>query len=76
MLTVLSLMTFSLLYFYVGLSAVVGVAAHTRGRDSSGWLILALVFSPLIIGPMLLALPKYSVGRIYLERPRRPSSGA
>jgi hypothetical protein len=48
---------------------VVAVAANTRGRDSTGWFIGAILFSPLIMGLMLLALPEF-VGPIHLARGR------
>ena len=47
----------------------VAVAANTRGRDSTGWFIGAILFSPLVMGLMLLALPEF-VGPIHLARGR------
>jgi hypothetical protein len=39
------------------LAVIVAVAANTRGRSALGWGILALIFSPLLVGLLLLALP-------------------
>ena len=39
------------------LAIVVGVAAGGRGRSGVGWFALALIFSPLIAGLLLLILP-------------------
>lgn len=38
-------------------AVIVAVAANTRGRNAFGWCILALLFSPLLVGLFLLALP-------------------
>jgi hypothetical protein len=43
--------------FWIGFAVVVGVAANTRGRSGLGWFFLALLFSPLLAGLLLLALP-------------------
>src|SRR5262245_21944018 len=59
MVTLMSFAALSFLvtaYSWIGLSVVVAVAANTRGRDSTGWFIGAILFSPLIMGLMLLAL--------------------
>jgi hypothetical protein len=50
-----------ILFFWVGLSAVVSVAANTRGRDAAGWFFLALLISPLLAGLLVLALPPVAV---------------
>ena len=39
------------------LAIVVGVAAGGRGRSGVGWFALALIFSPLIAGSLLLIQP-------------------
>ena len=44
--------------FWIGLAIVVGVAANKRGRDRTGWSVLAIVISPLLAGLLLLALPR------------------
>ena len=46
----------TVLFSWVMLSLVVGVAAASRGRNAA-WLLLALVISPLLAGLLLLALP-------------------
>ena len=46
----------TVLFSWVMLSLVVGIAAASRGRNAA-WLLLALVISPLLAGLLLLALP-------------------
>ncbi len=43
--------------FWLTLAVIVGVAANTRGRSPVGWFFLAVVFSPLLAGLLVLALP-------------------
>jgi hypothetical protein len=56
---------------WMGLSIVVAVAATTRGRSPIAWFIYAIIFSPLLSGLLLLALPNlsnsFAAGRMYLE---------
>jgi hypothetical protein len=47
----------NLLFIWLGLAIVVGIAAAHRGRSGTGWLLLAVVISPLIAGLLVLALP-------------------
>lgn len=47
-----------LILLWVVLSAVVGVAATTRGRSAATWTVLALILSPLIAGLLFVVLPK------------------
>ena len=47
-----------LIFIYLMLCVVVGVAANTRGRSGLGWFVLALVISPLVSGLLVLALPR------------------
>jgi hypothetical protein len=42
---------------WVIFACVVGAAASGRGRSSVGWLILALIISPLLAGILLAILP-------------------
>jgi len=49
-------------FSWVMLSMVVGVAADSRGRNPA-WLLLALVISPLLAAPVLLALPNLKTDR-------------
>lgn len=44
--------------FWIGLAIVVGVAANTRNRSGFGWFLLAAIFSPLLAGLLVLALPR------------------
>jgi hypothetical protein len=52
------LLVVGLLFFWLMLCIIVGVAANTRGRVAVGWFLLAVVISPLLAGLLLLALPK------------------
>jgi hypothetical protein len=52
----------TVLFSWVMLSLVVGIAAASRGRNAA-WLLLALVISPLLAGLLLLALPNLKTGR-------------
>jgi hypothetical protein len=45
-------------FAWIAFAVIVGVAASTRGRVGFGWFLLALVISPLIVGPLVLALPR------------------
>ena len=59
------------LFWWIGLSIVVAVAANTRGRSPIAWFIYAIIFSPLLSGLLLLAQPNlsnsFAAGRMYLE---------
>ena len=49
------------------LSAMIGSAAHARGRGSIGWFLAALIFSPVIAWMFLLLLPvRYRIGNRWL----------
>jgi Mn2+/Fe2+ NRAMP family transporter len=50
--------TVGLVFFYVALAVITGVAANTRGRNPFAWAVLALIFSPILAGLLLFALPK------------------
>ena len=52
----------TVLFSWVMLSMVVGVAAASSGRNSA-WLLLALVISPLVARLLLLALPNLKTER-------------
>ena len=52
----------TVLFSWVILSMVVGVAAASRGRNAA-WLLLALVISPLLAALLLLALPNLRTER-------------
>lgn len=47
-----------IILFWFLFSAVVASAANSRGRSSSGWLLLSIVISPLLAGLLVLALPR------------------
>lgn len=42
--------------FWLICAIVVGVIASSRGRSGFGWFILAVLFSPLLMGILVLAL--------------------
>lgn len=50
-------MVFGALLFWLALSGIVGVAANTRGRNPIGWFFLSVLFSPILAGLLVLALP-------------------
>ena len=52
----------TVLFSWVMLSMVVGVAAASRGRNPA-WLLLALVISPLVAALLLVALPNLKTER-------------
>ncbi len=64
-------MMIAIFFWWIGLSIVVAVAANTRGRSPIAWFIYAIIFSPLLSGLLLLALPNlansFAAGRMYLE---------
>jgi hypothetical protein len=49
-------MEFSLIFFWLFFAVLVGVLAQKRGRMGFGWFILAVMFSPLLIGLLVLVL--------------------
>jgi hypothetical protein len=52
----------TVLFSWVILSMVVGIAAASRGRNAA-WLLLALVISPLVAALLLAALPNLKTER-------------
>jgi hypothetical protein len=64
-------MMIAIFFWWIGLSIVVAVVANTRGRSPIAWFIYAIIFSPLLSGLLLLALPNlanlFAAGRMYLE---------
>ncbi len=52
----------TILFSWVMLSMVVGIAADSRGRNPA-WLLLALVISPLLAALLLFALPNLQTER-------------
>jgi hypothetical protein len=64
----------NLLFIWLGLAIVVGIAAAHRGRKGAAWLLLAVVTSPLIAGLLVLVLPdpnKERQQRELLKNPRK-----
>jgi hypothetical protein len=47
------------LFAWVAFAVIVGVVASARGRVGYGWFLVSLVLSPLITGPLVLALPRH-----------------
>lgn len=59
---------FLLVFFWLALAIIVGVAANTRGRDGFDWFVLAVIISPVLAGLLVLALPNnYNGGAIITE---------
>ncbi|RUX23781.1 hypothetical protein EOA13_33035 [Mesorhizobium sp. M7A.F.Ca.US.011.01.1.1] len=56
------------LLFWLGFSAIVGVAAAKRNRSGVGWFILALVISPLLAGLLVIALGGTRPTTVYLTK--------
>jgi hypothetical protein len=51
------------LFAWIALAVIVGVVASKRGRFGYGWFLVTLVISPLITGPLVLALThQYAAG--------------
>lgn len=51
----------ALVFFWLAFAAAVCVWAAHRGRSAFGWLLLALVFSPLLAAIFLAVLPDRSL---------------
>ncbi len=49
---------FEIAFFWLGFAIVVGVFASRRGRSGFGWFVLALFFTPVLVGLLLAVLPK------------------
>lgn len=47
-----------LIFFWLPIAIIVGVAANARGRSGFGWFLLAVLVSPLIAGLLLLLFPR------------------
>jgi len=59
-----------LIFFtWIGFSAVVAVAANTRGRNAVAWFFLSLLISPLLAGLLVLALPRVTGEDLIRKRP-------
>lgn len=44
------------LFFWLSFSMLVGVLAHNRGRVGFAWFVLSVMFSPLLMGLLVLVL--------------------
>jgi hypothetical protein len=47
----------AVVFYFVILTALVGLMAHVKNRSVIGWLLLSAVLSPLLAGLILLVLP-------------------
>lgn len=61
-------MELTIVYFWFAFSIIVGVAAHTRGRNELLWFLMAAVFTPLVAGCLLLAM-EIKPGHVYVTAP-------
>lgn len=52
-----------LVVLWLALSAIVAILAANRGRSGIGWLLLAVIVSPLIAGLLVLVLPDRKADR-------------
>jgi len=51
------------LFVWIAFAVIVGALASKRGRVGYGWFLLSLAISPLIVGPLVLTLPRqYAAG--------------
>lgn len=57
---------FLIAFGWLAFTIIVAVAANTRGRNALGWGILAVIFSPLLAGLFLLALPNLRMEALLL----------
>lgn len=48
-------------FFWIGLSVIVGVLAAKYGRSGIGWIFASLIFSPLLAGLVVLVLGRKPV---------------
>jgi hypothetical protein len=48
-------------FIWIALSVVVGIAGSARGRSGFGWFLIALIFSPLIGLIAVLVLPNLKI---------------
>src|SRR5262249_3326774 len=49
---------FACVAVWLAIAVAVGVAASMRGRGGFGWFLICLLVSPLIVGPLVFALPR------------------
>lgn len=69
---------FFLILAWVAIAAVVAWLAGQRGHNSGVWFVLALFFSPMLVGLLLFCLPRgpgsgaSSSGDEWVSRSRRP----
>ena len=52
-------------FFWLGLAIIVGVAADKRGRNGFVWFGMAAIFSPILVGLLLLVMG-YNEGPVLL----------
>jgi predicted PurR-regulated permease PerM len=62
-----------IIFGWLAFTVIVAVAANTRGRNAFGWGILAALFSPLIAGLLLLALPNRRMEALLSGKPFGPT---
>jgi hypothetical protein len=60
-----------IVFLYIALAVIVGVAANSRGRSGLGWFLLAILISPLISGLLVLALRRIDREDIAAEKRKR-----
>ncbi len=55
--------------FWIGLSIVVGEYAHKRGRSSTAWFLVGLLFSPFLALILVAVLEPGTQGTLYRDCP-------
>ena len=56
----LELISFIASFMWLVLAVIVGIVANKRGRFGYSWFLLSVLVSPVVTGPLLLALPRQS----------------
>ena len=64
-----------ILILWLAFAVLVGTAANARGRSGLGWLVLAVLLSPLVAGVILALLPDLRT-RAMLEDIRKAGQSA
>jgi hypothetical protein len=61
-------------FMWLPLSVITGLVANKRGRFGYSWFLLSVVVTPVVTGPLLLALPRQSGGATVLAKDADPQS--
>src|SRR5262249_14060319 len=61
-------------FLWLPLSVIVGLLANKRGRFGYNWFLLSVVVTPVVTGPLLLALPRQSASATVSTKNTEPQS--